>query len=510
MGGAAPLQMKIAVVGGGWAGLSAAVTAVKRGHHVHLYESAPVLGGRARSSRSPALDTEIDNGQHILLGAYTATLALMRELGLSPEERFLRLPLSVRSADGALQLRAPPLLPAPLHVAVAVFAATGLEWRDKLAALRAVTALRRRRWRTRPGATVQQWLDESRQPTRIRRLLWNPLCVATLNTPPELACAQLFTNVLRDSLGAPQRQASEMLIPRHPLSALWPDEVEALAGGRALAAAHAGPADFSGAFTRVGAPSGQSGGMLEIRRNHTVRRIGSSAGARNEPESEKEHFAHPHHGREEHKTLPARLTIDAKTDIYDAILVCTNTPSAARLLETLPARPGSDDFLKQLHDFKHAPIATLTLELAHSWHAPAPMLLLHEDRQQHHYGQWLFQGQDFEHRLLHVVISDAAVLAKVERSVAIAGVLSQLRGQLRGQRLPEVRRHALIVEKRATFLAVPGLKRPGNRTPWPGVWVAGDWTDTGYPAVLEGAVRSGRDAVLAMLAERCGSGVAGS
>ena len=74
----------------------------------------------------------------------------------------------------------------------------------------------------------------------------------------------------------------------------------------------------------------------------------------------------------------------------------------------------------------------------------------------------------------------------------------QLNQQLRGICLPEIRRHALITEKRATFLAVPGLQRPGNRTPWPGIWVAGDWTDTGYPAVLEGAVRSGRQAALEM------------
>src|SRR5690606_17595204 len=97
MGGAAPVAMKIAIVGGGWAGLSAAVTAAGLGHSVRLYESAAVLGGRARGVHVPALRADIDNGQHILLGAYTATLALMRELGLDPGQRFRRLPLQVQS-----------------------------------------------------------------------------------------------------------------------------------------------------------------------------------------------------------------------------------------------------------------------------------------------------------------------------------------------------------------------------------------------------------------------------
>lgn len=108
--------MDIAIVGGGWAGLSAALTAVKLGHNVQLFESASMLGGRARSVQAPSLGTEIDNGQHILLGAYTATLDLMRALGLDPEQQFIRLPLSVHSADGALHMRATPGLPAPFHI----------------------------------------------------------------------------------------------------------------------------------------------------------------------------------------------------------------------------------------------------------------------------------------------------------------------------------------------------------------------------------------------------------
>src|SRR5690606_22126246 len=193
------------------------------------------------------------------------------------------------------------------------------------------------------------------------------------------------------------------------------------------------------------------------------------------------------------------LSLDDEDDSYDAVLVCANTPSTARLLATLPPCAGSDELLETLNAFEHAPIATLTVELDRAFRLPGPMLLLQEDRERGHYGQWLFQGQDPEQRLLHVVVSDADALLKQPRPLAVAGMLAQLNEQLSHLKVPMVTRHALIVEKRATFLAVPGLKRPGHGTPWRGVWVAGDWTDTGYPAVLEGAVRSGRDAVLAMV-----------
>ena len=207
---------------------------------------------------------------------------------------------------------------------------------------------------------------------------------------------------------------------------------------------------------------------------------------------------YPTPGPTETATGRAAPRIDDRDEDYDAVLVCTNTPSAERLLATLPPQPGSTEWLQRLSAFDHAPIATFTVELEHAWRASAPMLLLREDRSRHHFGQWLFQGQDSARRLLHVVVSDADALARVDRQTAVQGMMAQLQEQLQGQGLPTIVRNALIVEKRATFLAMPGLYRPGHGTPWRGVWVAGDWTDTGYPAVLEGAVRSGRDAVLAM------------
>lgn len=461
--------MKVAVIGGGWAGLSAAVTAVRQGHKVSLFEASATLGGRARTVRHAALGTTVDNGQHILLGAYTATLELMHSLGISIADSFHKLPLSVRSADGKLVIHALPYLPPPLHIAAGLLGARGLSWPEKNAALRIMHHLRQNDWQTPRAATVQEWLTLALQPSRLQHLLWKPLCVATMNTPVEQACAQLFANVLRDSLGASRREAGNMLIPRRGLSELWPTRVLELARKDGLD------------------PEGK--GTLEIITGNTVHTIHTKSDA----DATRSHAAHPAAG--------PRFMLDDHPQSFDAVVVCCNTPSAARLLASLPACPGSRGFLKDLQAFEHSPIATLTLLLEQAMSLPAPMLLLHEDRQRGHYGQWLFQGQGAERRLMHIVVSDAQALMSMDREKLASAMVEQLGEQLRHARLPPIGRRALIVEKRATFLAVPGLKRPANRTPWPGVWVAGDWTDTGYPAVLEGAVRSGRDAALQMDAQ---------
>lgn len=473
--------MKLAVVGGGWAGLSAAVHAFREGHDVRVFESGTVLGGRARSIHAPTLDREIDNGQHIMLGAYSDTLALMRDLGLDTERQFTRLPLSLRSADDSLHLRALPGLPAPLHIAAGLLTAKGLSWGEKRAAVRAMNQLRRAGWQVPRGATVHEWLALTLQPARLQRLLWIPLCIATMNTPAELACAQLFAHVLRDSLGATSRDACDILIPRTTLTELWPSQVDALTRQHQSATAR---------------------GSLEIVSSTTIRRLqyADTAGPAEPAQLLDGRRSTGSAGTPQASTATlspgTRLTLDERPERYDAVLVCTNTPSASRLLAALPAVPGSDEFLDTLNSFQHAPIATLTLMLEQAVALPAPMLLLHEDRERGHYGQWLFQGQDPEQRLLHVVVSDAASLMSRDRDAVLASMLVQLREQLKGVQLSPVLRHALVVEKRATFLSVPGLKRPSNRTPWPGVFVAGDWTDTDYPAVLEGAVRSGRTAAM--------------
>jgi squalene-associated FAD-dependent desaturase len=208
--------VRVAVIGGGWAGLAAAVRATERGHHVTLFEMAPHMGGRARTIGHDGL--ALDNGQHILIGAYTHTLALMRLVGADPARLFDRRPLVLRYPDGSgLQLPRGPALPAFVWGALR---ARGWSWRERLALLAAAARWRAARFQAPPEQTVAA-LTRS-LPMRLREDLIDPLCVAALNTPAEVASAQVFLRVLHDALFAGPG-AADLLLPRAPLSALLPD-----------------------------------------------------------------------------------------------------------------------------------------------------------------------------------------------------------------------------------------------------------------------------------------------
>ena len=199
----------VAVIGGGWAGLAAAVELTAAGIDTTLFEAGRVLGGRARSVSIDG--RKLDNGQHILLGAYRETLALMRRLGADPERLFERRPLQVIEPDGFhLAL---PCLPAPLNVAWGLLTAKGIGLREKLATAWWMEGVKARKFQLDTDMTVAAWLDAAGQTGRLRRHLWEPLCLAALNTAAEQASAQLFANVLRDSLGSARRADTDLLLP---------------------------------------------------------------------------------------------------------------------------------------------------------------------------------------------------------------------------------------------------------------------------------------------------------
>ena len=208
------------IIGAGAGGLSAAARLVSAGRKVLLVESKNRLGGRASSEQIEGFT--VDNGQHILVGAYTETLRLMRAVGANPDQLLRRTPLRFEF-PGEFLLSAPSIpVPAPLHTAFALLLAKGLDWREKWAAIRLVQGLQAGQFRIEPDSTVTEWLDDNETPSRQRRFLWEPLCIAALNTPADRASAQVLANVVRDSLGG-TRAASDMLLPQVNLSALFPD-----------------------------------------------------------------------------------------------------------------------------------------------------------------------------------------------------------------------------------------------------------------------------------------------
>jgi squalene-associated FAD-dependent desaturase len=211
--------VKVAVIGGGWAGIAAAVELTAAGVDTTLYEAGRILGGRARSV---VIDGRtLDNGQHILLGAYRDTLALMRQVGADPDQLLDRRPLEVVDQAG-FQL-ALPKWPAPLNVAWGLLTATGVGWREKLATAWWMQGIKARRFRLARDVTVADWLDAAGQTGTLRRHLWEPLCLAALNIPAERAAAQVFANVLRDSLGSARREDTDLLLPRVGLDQLLPE-----------------------------------------------------------------------------------------------------------------------------------------------------------------------------------------------------------------------------------------------------------------------------------------------
>ncbi len=215
--------LKLAVIGGGWAGLAAAVRATEAGHQVTLYEMAHHWGGRARSVDVEGL--ALDNGQHILIGAYTRTLALMatvRPVAGNAAGGLHRQPLELRFPDGR-GLRT-PAGPAWLVFPATVATCVGWSWRDRLALLLASAGWAVRGFSCPPGMTVAALCGSL--PSAVRQLLIDPLCVAALNTPAQDASAAVFLRVLRDALFG-GHGSSDLLLPRQPLSALLPEPAAA-------------------------------------------------------------------------------------------------------------------------------------------------------------------------------------------------------------------------------------------------------------------------------------------
>ena len=438
--------MKVAIIGAGWAGLSAAVHALKGGADVTLFEAARTLGGRARS-----LDIvlpnhthhRIDNGQHILIGAYTETLALMRTVGVDPEHTLLRQPLELRFPDHTgLKL---PRWPAPWDVLLGVLTARGWTWRERVALLHTASGWQRGGFRCEASATVAQLCHGL--PETLMRGFIDPLCVSALNTPAAQASGQVFLRVLHDGLfGVPG--GSHLLLPRQPLSALLPEATQRW-----------------------------------IEHQHPDRgRVHTGARMRHLSWTD---------GRWQVDGLP-----------FDRVVLATGAPDAARLVASALAHtPFTQDLRRALqtwHDqalaLRHEAIATV-----YAWHAasaqarrpalPRPMTALRTAPESP--AQFVFDHAWTSRTpgLLAFVVS----ASQADAATLQAQVLRQAERDL-GLPLQSVR---TVVEKRATFACTPNLQRPPPLIA-PGLLACADHVAGPYPATLEGAVRHGLAAARAL------------
>ncbi len=209
-----PLK-KVAVIGGGLAGLTAANKLTAAGVNVTLFEAAPQLGGRARALTWKG--QRLDNGQHILLGAYHETLNLITSMGIDAKSALLRIPLTL-NMHGAFRLSAKKM-PAPLHLLLGLLSAENLTWTERFAAIRFFIWLKAKRFKLRIDEPILNLLVRKQQPTRLIKWLWEPLCLAALNTPIETASAQIYLNVLKDSFNQ-KKTDSDLLLPKLDLSKL--------------------------------------------------------------------------------------------------------------------------------------------------------------------------------------------------------------------------------------------------------------------------------------------------
>jgi squalene-associated FAD-dependent desaturase len=423
-------RLQVAVVGGGWAGLAAAVRATQAGHQVSVFEAARSWGGRARAlpGAPPGAKTSgLDNGQHILIGAYSHTLALMRSVGVDPHTALLRLPLCMQFPDGqGLRL---PDWPTPLDVLAGVLGAQGWSLADKWTLLRRTAAWQLAGFACAPGLSVAE-LCRGIAP-RVLQTLIEPLCVSALNTPPARASAQVFLRVLKDALLG-GTGSSNLLLPRVDLSQLFPD-----AAARWLA---------------------QHGATL-----HLGQRVDS--------------LQHVSGWR-------------VQEQAFDAVVWATSSTVASQVMGRGLHTPDADTAMRawaaQAAALQFESIATVYVQ-AGSVRLPLPMLALHSATEQP--AQFVFdRGQlGGPPGLLAFVVSASSEERAVLQSQVLAQARSQLPDLLQGQAVVALQ---TVVEKRATFACTPGLLRPAQQIA-PGLLACGDYLHGPYPATLEGAVRSG-------------------
>ena len=415
-------QKKILVVGGGLAGMAAAVALESAGLAVTLVEARRSLGGRAGSFDNPTTGEQLDNCQHVLLGCCSNLIDFYDRLGVSGR---IRWESEIHFLDGqgvSHSLSATAGLPAPLHLSTSFLRFGLLDWSQRLAAGRAMMAMMALGSQGRAALadiSFGQWLDDHDQPPSLVSKLYDPVLVGSLNERCRFASAAYAIQVFQDAL-LTNRRGFPLGLPACPLQQLY----------KRLPCRD----------VRFGARVTDllwSGGRL--------------TGAR----------------------LMNGVSVSA-----DVVVLATNHHAVQRWLP--------EGILPGLKQLESVPILG-----AHLWF-DRPILRMSHAALIEGPLQWLFR-KDTDGHVIHGVISAARDWVDIPKEQALDAFSRQIRSLFPAARDAILERGVVVVEKRATFSPLPGVDRlrPTQKTPVENLFLAGDYTQTGWPATMEGAVRSG-------------------
>jgi squalene-associated FAD-dependent desaturase len=430
----------VTVIGGGLAGLSAACALADAGYQVRLLEKRRYLGGRASSYEHPGTGEVIDNCQHVLLGNCVNLIDLYRRLGVSDAIRWFDR-LTFIEPGGRRSILKPSLFPAPFHDLPAFLRASAFTFSDKLAIGRGMSAFIAGVPRD-SDENFAQWLQRHRQTRGAIERFWKPVLVSALNEDPDRMSVHYAAQVIRKSLLL-SPGAGRMGVPAIPLSDLYSRAIDYIQS---------------------------RGGQVEL----------SSA---------------PEAFRWSEQTQQWLVATQSDHFATDAIVLALAFEGLSKLLPALPRNLESEQLALNLECFEHSPITGIHLwfdrEVSDLEHA----ILLDATI------QWMFHKSKLQPETrrgdpgtyLELVVSASKSLVEMQRQEIIDLALREL-----AQFFPLVVQATLlkatvVKEVRATYSIRPQLDllRPSSASPWPRVFLAGDWIATGWPATMEGAVRSG-------------------
>ncbi len=439
----------VLIIGGGIAGLAAAVDCSRRGLSVMLIEQKQRLGGRTYSFSHPETGDEVDNGQHLMMGCYHSTLKFLTMIDrMELVEIQENLSIVFRHSDKPPTTLQTLSLPAPLNVLAGLLRLENLSFSQRLSLLRVgIDLLVKNPDRNKhlQSITVAQWLDELNQPDGNKKYLWDIIAIGTLNDSTERISAALFVKVLRSAFFG-SRKNSSMIIPKKGLTTVLVD----------------GAADFIR----------QRNGKILL--NMTVEKF--------EIQDSRINSVRLSTG----ETIRPQGVISA-VPYFDIPNLFGN---------------GEQIGLTGLDNFISSPIVTIHLWFdAHFVNESFAALI---DSPIH----WVFNKskiygkQDQGLMYLSLVVSGAHDLVEKEKAALVALAHAELKRFYPAASIAKIIHSLIIKEKRATFSPKVGIEqfRPSHRTSIGNLFLAGDWTDTKLPATIEGAVQSGFEC--AQLAEK--------